>query len=185
MVRELGWPPLVDRRREHRLTMLYKIQRGLVDINTGPILRTNDRRTRGGNRIYQPAAPQPVYKYSFYPRTIQEWNRLPATTTDYPTLEEFRKQPPFMFLTVHRGLLMLLTLSGRGRLSHPPNRSTIQSKKTPDLYTEEEEEEEDQKYSWWFKFDLFQQHIWWHFQCCQRVNEKLTSSKRHWRITWL
>ena len=51
------------------------------------------------------------------------------------------KQPPFMFLTVHRGLLMLLTLSGRGRLSHPPSRSTIQSKKTPDLYTEEEEEE--------------------------------------------
>ena len=50
------------------------------------------------------------------------------------------KQLPFMFLTVHRGLLMLLTLSGRGRLSHPPNRSTIQSKKTPDLYTEEEEE---------------------------------------------
>ena len=32
---------------------------------------------------------------------------------------------------------MLLTLSGRGRLSHPPNRSTIQSKNTPDLYTEE------------------------------------------------
>ena len=89
MVRELGWPPLVDRRREHRLTMLYKIQRGLVDINPGPILRTNDRRTRGGNRIYQPAAPQPVYKYSFYPRTIQEWNMLPPTTTDCPTLEEF------------------------------------------------------------------------------------------------
>ena len=34
---------------------------------------------------------------------------------------------------------MLLTLSGRGRLSHPPIRSTIQSKKTPDLYTEEED----------------------------------------------
>ena len=89
MVRELGWPPLVDRRHEHWLTMLYKIQRGLVNINPGPILRTSDRRTRGGNRIYQPAAPQPVYKYSFYPRTIQEWNRLPATTTDCPTLEEF------------------------------------------------------------------------------------------------
>ena len=42
MVRELGWPPLVDRRREHRLTMLYKIQRGLVDINPWPILRTKE-----------------------------------------------------------------------------------------------------------------------------------------------
>ena len=53
------------------------------------ILRTNDKRTRGGHHIYQPVAPQQVYKYSFYPRTIQEWNRLPATTTDSPTLEEF------------------------------------------------------------------------------------------------
>ena len=40
---------------------------------------------------------------------------------------------------------MLLTLSGRELLSHPPNRSTIQSKKTPDLYTEEEEEEEEEQ----------------------------------------
>ena len=73
MVRELGWPPLVDRRCEHRLPVLSVSCTALsacahiayppVDINPGPILRTNDRRTRGGNCIYQPAAPQPVYKY--------------------------------------------------------------------------------------------------------------------------
>ena len=74
MVRELGRPLLVDRRRTHTLTVLYQIQRGLVDINSGSILRNNDKRTRSGHRIYQLAAPQQVYKYSFYPRIIQEWN---------------------------------------------------------------------------------------------------------------
>ena len=34
-------------------------------------------------------ATQQVYEYSFYPRTIQDWNWLPAATTDSPTLEEF------------------------------------------------------------------------------------------------
>ena len=53
-------------------------------------MRTNDKRIRGGHRIYQPAEPQQFYyKYSFYPRTIQKWTGLPATTTDSPTPEEF------------------------------------------------------------------------------------------------
>ena len=70
--------------------MLYKIQDGLVDVDPGPILRTNDRRTRGGHRFYQPTASQRVYKYSFYPRTIQEWNKLPTVITDHPTIEGFK-----------------------------------------------------------------------------------------------
>ena len=53
------------------------------------MLRTDDKRTRGGHCIYQLVAPQQVYKYLFYPRTIQEWNRLPATIRDSSTTEEF------------------------------------------------------------------------------------------------
>ena len=90
MISNLGWDSLAHRRRTHRLLMLYKIQGGLVDMNPGPILRTNDRRTRGGHRFYQPTASQKVYKYSFYPRTIQEWNRLPTAVTDQPTIEDFK-----------------------------------------------------------------------------------------------
>ena len=32
-----------------------------------------------------------VYKYSFYPHTISDWNRLPTTVTDVQTLQEFRE----------------------------------------------------------------------------------------------
>ena len=71
------------------------------------------------------------HQYSFYPRTVQEWNRLPATITctDSPTRVEFTDyEVIFPVLTVCRGLLLFFTdFTGRGRLSHPPIRSTIQS----------------------------------------------------------
>ena len=35
---------------------LYKIRHGLVDMDTGDVLRLNDRRTRGQQRLYQPTA---------------------------------------------------------------------------------------------------------------------------------
>ena len=72
-----------------RLTTLYKIQRGLVETDTGDIVRTNDRRTRGQQRLYQPAVKVTVYKASFFPKTIREWNLLPTSITDADTIQEF------------------------------------------------------------------------------------------------
>ena len=85
MVSDLGWETLESRRKKDRLTTLYKIRHGLVDMDTGDVLRLNDRRTRGQQRLYQPTANVKVYKDSFFPRTIQDWNRLPAVVTDSPT----------------------------------------------------------------------------------------------------
>ncbi|MCG8035005.1 MAG: reverse transcriptase family protein, partial [Candidatus Thiodiazotropha taylori] len=90
MVSDLGWEPLQQRRQADRLTTLFKIQRGLVETDAGDVLRPNDRRTRGQQRLYQPAATVSVYKNSFFPRTIKEWNLLPTNITDAATLEEFR-----------------------------------------------------------------------------------------------
>ena len=45
---------------------------------------------RGSQRLRQLQATKDVYKYSFYPRTISDWNRLPTTVTDVQTLQEFR-----------------------------------------------------------------------------------------------
>ena len=52
--------------RNNRLVMLYKIQRGLVDMDA---------------RLYQPTATSRVYSSS-YPRTNQDWNSMPASVTD-------------------------------------------------------------------------------------------------------
>ena len=60
-----------------------------METDTGDIVRPNDKRTRGQQRLYQPTATVRVYKNSL-PRTIREWNLLPTIVTDAATLEEFR-----------------------------------------------------------------------------------------------
>ena len=90
MIGDLGWQTLEDRRRNLRLIMLFKIQHGLVDMVPGDVLRCSDRRTRGAHRLYQPAASQNVYKFSFYPRTISQWNSLPTIVTDSVNVEAFK-----------------------------------------------------------------------------------------------
>ena len=84
MVQNLGWQPLQQRRYNNRL-----IIHELVDVQTD-VIRTGDSRTRGSNRLYQPVVQKDVYKFSFFPRTIREWNLLPASVTDADKLEEFR-----------------------------------------------------------------------------------------------
>ena len=90
MLNSLEWIPLSTRRYHQRLIMLYKIQHFTVDIGQFNILRPGDSRTRGAYRLYQIPAVQSVYKYSFFPRTIQDWNSLPTYVTDCTSLEEFK-----------------------------------------------------------------------------------------------
>ena len=64
MVSDLGWEPLQKRGQIDQMTTLYKIQRGLVETDTGDSVPTNGRCTRGQQRLYQPAATVTVYKTS-------------------------------------------------------------------------------------------------------------------------
>jgi hypothetical protein len=50
------------------------------------------------NNIYpalvlsEQATDKDIYKFSFFPRTITDWNKLPETTTSANTIESFRMQ---------------------------------------------------------------------------------------------
>ena len=92
MLNSLSWITLsaCTRRYNRRLILLYKIQHNQVDIGDCNILRPNDRRTMGTYRLYQPYAVQSIYKYSFFPRTIYDWNSLPTYVTDCSSLEDFK-----------------------------------------------------------------------------------------------
>jgi hypothetical protein len=68
---------------------MFKIIHELVDVQTD-VITTGVSRTRGSNRLYQTVAQKDVYKFSFFTRTIREWNLLPASVTDADNLEEFR-----------------------------------------------------------------------------------------------
>ena len=90
MVQSLGWESLQHRPYRDRLSMLFRVQHSLVDVTTD-FIQLNDTRTRGSQRLRQLNATKDVYKYSFYPRTICDWNQLPTTVIDVQILQEFRK----------------------------------------------------------------------------------------------
>ena len=90
MVKDIGWESLEDRRSIARLSLLYKMHHGLVDVDTSSYLQQGDSRTRGRRGFFQERINNEVYFNSFFPRTIQEWNNLPGDITAATSLEEFR-----------------------------------------------------------------------------------------------
>ena len=77
-------------RRHSQLSMMYKIYNNLVDVNAGRIIHSSDARTRGQHRLFQERTTDQVLANSYFPRTIQEWNILPARTVAAPILDAFR-----------------------------------------------------------------------------------------------
>ena len=89
MVQSLGWESLQHRWYTDRLSMLFRIQHGLVDVTTNYI-QPNDTRMRGSQCLRQLQATKDVYKFSVYPCSISDWNRLPTTVTNVQSLQKFR-----------------------------------------------------------------------------------------------
>ena len=112
MLRELGLPSLQARRKELRLTLLYKIAGGLVPaIPPQEYLQEvkNKRRIKAkpfdncesknfvssAQRLHSrcfvvPHANTDTYKNSFFIKTIKEWNQLEPQIVASPTVETFR-----------------------------------------------------------------------------------------------
>jgi hypothetical protein len=90
MVESLKWEKLEERRKTNRLCMLYKIKNGLIDIDSHQYIQSNDSRTRGKDRLYQKRMSSEAFGNSFFPKTIRDWNQLPANTTSANTVEGFR-----------------------------------------------------------------------------------------------
>ena len=92
MLQDLNWPTLEARRLHTRLVMFYKITNHLVAIYPQNLLYPVDHRTRQSHtncyRLIQ--TNKDTYKYSFYPRTISQWNLLPPNITSADTLEGFK-----------------------------------------------------------------------------------------------
>ena len=91
MLKELNWQPLKDRRRDIRLALLFKIVKGKVAVEAEGILNPADSSDRGEHerkfRHLQPTID--AVKYSFFPRTIKEWNNLPLASTEADSVPAF------------------------------------------------------------------------------------------------
>ena len=84
MISNLGWPSLQQRRAESRLSMFHKIVNNKVDIVKDRYLSPNTRPSRQGNttRFCKIPAKKDTLKYSYFPRTIEQWNSLSGTVVD-------------------------------------------------------------------------------------------------------
>jgi hypothetical protein len=87
----LGWETLQDRRTAHRLTLMYKIRNGQIDVNMEDRLQINHRSTRGHDQKFrEPSVRLDVYKFSYFPDTIKLWNKLPAFIIQANTPSTFK-----------------------------------------------------------------------------------------------
>ena len=89
LLNRLEWDTLEERREMSRLTMLFKIQNGLVDLNPSDYYSKSDSRTRGC-KFNQVRAYNPAHINSFFPRTLSQWNKLPPGITTTETLQTFK-----------------------------------------------------------------------------------------------
>ena len=86
MLSDLKWDTLELRRKKNRLTVMYKLSHNLVDITTEEYLIPNsEKRTRNSHafKYRLPEVSKDVFKFSFFPRSIREWNSLPADLVNY------------------------------------------------------------------------------------------------------
>ena len=114
MLCDLDLPTLHKRRKEKRLSFLYNIQTGKVpainkDVYLKPIRPkrrikaktfsdcvTNNILTRHQNvnsKCFQlPVSVSSVYRHSFFPKTISEWNGLEEEIVTAPSVETFKNR---------------------------------------------------------------------------------------------
>ena len=88
MLNELGWRTLAQRRADARLTLMYKIVHGLVLIEAIKYIKLQ----RDQLHLQQILAKQKYYEMSFFPRTVQDWNRLPKSVLAADSLEAFKSR---------------------------------------------------------------------------------------------
>ena len=75
---QLKWESLKKRRKDNRLILLYKGLKGKASVPTDDLIpKTRRCRNQHTMAFQTPIANTDVYKGSFFPQTIRDWNALP------------------------------------------------------------------------------------------------------------
>jgi hypothetical protein len=91
MIDRLKWQDLAVRRKVARLSMFYKAIKGTVDICLTD-LQKPIRSTRNSSSLSYilPSTRSDTLKYSFFPRTVADWNSLPVDILSSSSLDSFK-----------------------------------------------------------------------------------------------
>jgi hypothetical protein len=88
MIDRLGWPTLQERRKTARLCMFQKIVTDQVQVEHSKLQAAPSRtRRRQGTPYKQIQCRTDYRRFSFFPRTIKDWNAMPASTTPINDLD--------------------------------------------------------------------------------------------------
>ena len=97
MLEALNPPPLEDRRKNNRLTMMHKIVHQKVDLVLEDHVQFNRRgegvvATRNHNPLSLdvPRARTNCFQNSFFPKTAKDWNMLPYNITSINNPSTFK-----------------------------------------------------------------------------------------------
>ena len=108
LVRALHWDQLHTRRLLAQCLLFYKIHYHLINISFPPIIMHAHYYGRHDHNLKYviPEATIDAYKYSFYPRSVRIWNRLPSSVVNTSRIDSFKEvastairtmQPPVGF----------------------------------------------------------------------------------------
>ena len=78
MIEDLNWDSLALRRQQTRLTTMYKISHNLIEVDKAKFINlASEQRTRGTRnfKYFIEHSNKDAHRFSFYPRTIREWNK--------------------------------------------------------------------------------------------------------------
>ena len=91
MIKHLHWRSLQQRRTNIRLVVFYKTLHGIIALDLFPQLIPVVRHTHS-EAFQLPIITKQFIQYNFLPRTIANWNNLPANAATAPSLEIFRQK---------------------------------------------------------------------------------------------
>ena len=91
MICYLGWQSLEARRAVSRLSLMYKIAHGLVDVESQILVRSGRATRQSQSQHYRNIlALKSCYRAPFSPRTVPEWNHLPTHIPNASSVDCFK-----------------------------------------------------------------------------------------------
>ena len=104
ILKDLDWRPLQTRRKIDRLTILQKAREGHLALPLQNVLHPAQGLTKHShvNAYQELQTNKDTYKFSFFPRSLKDWNSLPKSITDITESKLFKSEP---FRLVPLGML--------------------------------------------------------------------------------
>ena len=113
--KECGWESLSERRRRHKLILFFKMMKGFAPTYLSslvPQLNSNisNYNLRNSNNLYSIACRTNLYKNSFLPSVVDEWNSIPQDIRNLASVSSFKN-----YLNIDRPIPNQLFFVGKRR----------------------------------------------------------------------